>query len=161
MGEPRRTKEYLAIYEVWLRRGKPGRAPNPLKFGLMSGDLMTEVAELESRLLPPGMNSWRYYDPEYYRPLQLIRRIADLLGIDPDEAAAEWHEWSQAQWDHSANRLLLLSDYLHAEHEAQEDFSDYLFRNSRDYKRGHRYPRIPNPHPRTSTSVLLAKLNTK
>ncbi len=160
MGEPKRN-EYLALYDAWLRRGKPGRAPNPLKFGLRSGDVTSEVAELESKLHPAGMSSWNYYDPEYCQPLQMIRRIADLLGIDPDEAAAEWHDWSQAHMKDAAKRLELLSDYLHALHESQEDFSDYLFRNSREHKRGDRYPRIPNPHAKTGTSALLAKLKRK
>src|SRR5207302_6037227 len=119
-GEPKRTSDYLIIYDVWLRRGKPGRAPDPIKFGLMSGDLMTELSELESRLQPAHMTTWRYYDPEYYQPLQAIRHVADLLGIDPDEAAAEWHQWSQAHWNNPEKLSHLLSDYLH---EAQEDFS--------------------------------------
>jgi hypothetical protein len=161
MGEPKRTKEYLAVYDAWLRRGKPGRGPSPLKFGLMSGDLTNECAALEAELRPVGMTSWNYYQPEYYQPLLAIRRIADLLGIDPDEAAAEWHEWSQAHSGHSVSLMLLFSDYLHAEHEARENFSEYLFRNSREHRAGNRYPRIANPHPATYTSALLAKLNKK
>jgi hypothetical protein len=157
MEDVKRTTEYLVLYDEWLRRGKPGRAPNPLKFGLMSCDLTTELPELESKLIPAGLTTWRYYDPAYYQPLLAIRRAADQLGVDPDEAAAEWHEWSQKYWDDAAKLPELLSDYLHALHEEQEDFSEYLFRNSRAHKRGDRYPRIPNPHKKTSVSRLLAK----
>lgn len=161
MGELKRRNEYLALYEEWLRRGKPGRAPDPVKYGLTTGDVSTELRDLESKLRPTGMSSWSYYDPEYYQPLQAIRRIADLLGIDPDEAAAEWHEWSQKQWTNPEKLKQLLSDYLHAEHTAQEDFSEYLFKNSREHRRGRPYSRIPNPHPKTSTSPLIAKLAGK
>jgi hypothetical protein len=160
MGE-KRTKEYLAVYDAWLRRGKPGRSPNPLKFGLMTGDVTNECAELESDLRPLGMTSWSYYQPDYHQPLLAIRRIADLLGIDPDEAAAEWHAWSQTHWDQPVTVMMLFSDYLHAEHEAQEDFSEYLFKNSRAHRGSERYPRIPNPHPATYTSALLSKLKKK
>ncbi len=107
------------------------------------------------------MSSWAYYDPEYHQPLQAIRRVADLLGIDVDEAAAEWHTWHAQYRDDPGKRNELLSDYLHAEHEAQEDFSEYLFRNSREHRAGHRYPRIANPHRKTLTSGLIAKFRQK
>jgi hypothetical protein len=132
-----------------------------VKFGLLICDVTADLTFLESRLVPPNMGSWNYYDPEYYQPLQTIRRAADQLGIDPDDAAAEWHDWSQKYADDSSKRLELMSDYLHALHESQEEFSAYLFWNSRNHKRGDRYPRIPNPHPKTSTSTLLAKHNQK
>jgi len=157
MGEPKQKTEYLALYQEWLRRGKPGRAPDPVRYGLTTGEVSTELPDLEFKLRPAGMSSWGYYEPEYYQPLQAIRRIADLLGIDPDEAAAEWHEWSQRQWNNPEKLKQLLSDYLHAEHTAQEDFSEYLFKNSRGHRSGHRYSRIPNPHPKTSASTLIAK----
>jgi hypothetical protein len=150
-------REYLAVYEAWLRRGQPGRAPSPLKYGLTTGDVTTDLCEVESKLIPAGMNSWRYYDPEYHQPLLAIRRIADLLGIDVDEAAAEWHAWNERFRDKPEKLTQLLSDYLHAEHEAREDCSKSIFQNSREHKRGQRYPRIPNPHLKKSASALLAR----
>jgi hypothetical protein len=157
VGEAKRKNEYLAVYEEWLRRGQPGCAPSAPRYGLTTSDVSSDLQALESRLVPAGMSSWRYYDPEYYQPLQVIRWVADLLGLDPDDAAAEWHEWSQKHWNSPEKLKELYSDYLHAEHEAQEDFSAYLFKNSRGYKHGQPYPRIPNPNRKTYASLLLAK----
>lgn len=161
MEEARRKNEYFAVYEEWLTRGKPGRAPSATKYGLTTGEVSSDLQALEAKLIPAGMSSWCYYDPEYYQPLQGIRWIADLLGLDPDRAAAEWHEWSQKHWSNPEKLTELYLDYLHAEHEAQEDFSAYLFKNSRGWKRGQQYPRIANPYRKTCASLLLAKYTRK
>src|SRR5438552_10891995 len=117
------------------------------------------MQELSAKLIPAGMSTWAFFDPEYLIPIQFIRRLACFLNLNPDECAAEWHQWAMdcKKTNHSTQSLWLLEDYCYAAHEAEQNSMQSLHRNRQGYRSGEKYPLIPNPHKRRRVSSLLEK----
>lgn len=89
-----RVDRFVRAWEVWLRNGKLGQAPQSEDYdGVLLSECDDRLEKVEGAIREEtGLSCWHYYDPQYYRPMMQARRDAVQKGEDPDAAARSFHD---------------------------------------------------------------------